>query len=62
MFVRSHLRFILLSLITLNKFALMLELRLFSQLIKQYNFFLIMMTYPYVIINEIWIRLFKKNI
>ena len=60
-FVRSHMRFILLSLIALNKFALILELKLFSQLIKQYTFIQIIMAYPSVILNEIWIRLFAKN-
>ena len=60
-FVRSHMRFILLSLITLNKFALILELKLFDQLKKQYTFSQIITAYPSVILNEIWIRLFANN-
>ena len=61
MFVRSHIRFILLSLIALNKFALILELKLFKQLIKQYTFSQIIMAYPSVILNQVLIRLFANN-
>ena len=61
MFVRSHIRFILLSLIALNKFALILELKLFKQLIKQYTFTQILMAYPSVILNEVLTRLFANN-
>ena len=61
MFVRSHMRSILLCLITLNKFSLILEIKLLTQLIKQYTFRQIITAYPSVILNEIWIRLFAKN-
>jgi glycosyltransferase involved in cell wall biosynthesis len=60
-FVRSHMRSTLLSLITLDKFALILQLKLFGQLIKQYTFIQIITAYPSVILNEIWIRLFANN-
>ena len=61
MFVRSHARSILLSVISLNKFTLLLELKLFDKLIKQYAVTHIIKSYLYMIINEIWIRLFKRN-
>lgn len=61
MFVRSHLRFVILSLISLNKFALFLELKLLKELLKQYSFSQIIITYPLVILNEIWIRIFARN-
>ena len=61
MFVRSHMRSILLCLITLNKFSLILELKLLNQLTKQYTASQIITAYPSVILNEIWIRLFAKN-
>lgn len=61
MFVRSHMRSILLSLIALNKFALIQELKLFKQSIKQYTFAQIITAYPSVILNEIWVRVFANN-
>lgn len=61
MFVRSHMRSILLSLLALNKFALFQELRLIKPLIKQYGLSQMILTYPSVISHEIWIRLFGNN-
>ena len=49
------------TLITLNKFVLILEIKLLTQFIKQYTFRQIITAYPSVILNEIWIRLFTKN-
>jgi glycosyltransferase involved in cell wall biosynthesis len=60
MFVRSHIRFILLSVFALNKFALLLELKLFYKVLKQYTFRQIVIAYIFVILSEIWIRLFIK--
>ena len=61
MFVRSHIRSILLSIINFNKFALILELSLFNHLRKQYSLTSIFMTYLSIILKEIWVRLFPKT-
>ena len=59
-FVRSHIRFILLSVFALNKFALLLELKLFYKVLRHFTFRQIVISYISIIISETWIRTLKK--
>lgn len=61
MFVRSHMRSILLSLFPFNKFMLILEIRLFKKLTEQYNLFQIITAYSFVSLKEIIVRLLPNK-
>jgi glycosyltransferase involved in cell wall biosynthesis len=60
-FVRHHMRHILLSLVSLNKFALFQEVQLLKPIISQYSLSQVILAYPSAILSEILIRLFYKN-
>jgi glycosyltransferase involved in cell wall biosynthesis len=58
-FIRSHIRFIALSIIRFNGVVLWQELSLFSAIIKFYGFIKVIYYYPLVFIHEIKKRLIK---
>ncbi|MDB0021068.1 glycosyltransferase family 2 protein [Candidatus Pseudothioglobus singularis] len=58
-FIRSHIRFIALSIIRFNRVVLWQELSLFSAIIKFYGFIKVIYYYPLVFINEVKKMLIK---
>ena len=60
LFIRSHLRFMILALLKKNYFIFMQELRLFKPLAGLFSVQVIFLYYPWVIVLEILRRLKRQ--